>query len=160
LQQAAQLVDQDASQVPAFKAKFSDMEAWSSREMVGLDAAEAIMTKRVGDELSIAIPDRNRRYAEAVRTHEQAVITQLRGKSGSDLYAMLVGGKWNYGGWTFEFGELRESRVGRPVVTDGEVSVPLSLAVVGSLSRSNRTFDLTLYFTVSSRGTLRLIGVK
>ncbi len=160
LQQAATIADQDASQIPGFQTKFKDFEAWSSRELVGLDAAEAMMTKRVGDELSIAIPDRNRRYAEAVRTHEQAVITQLRGKSGSDLYAMLVGGKWNYGGWTFEFGELRESRVGRPVVTDGEVSVPLSLAVVGSLSRSNRTFDLTLYFTVSSRGTLRLIGVK
>lgn len=160
LQQAAQLVDQDASQIPAFKAKFSDMEAWSSREMVGLDAAEAIMTKRVGDELSIAIPDRNQRYAEALRAHEQAVITQLRGKSGSDLYAMLVGGKWYYGGWTFEFGELRESRVGRPVVADGEVSVPLSIAVVGSKTFSSRTFDLTLYFTVSSKGNLRLIGVK
>lgn len=160
LQQAALQVDKDNSRVQDFQAKFKDYEAWSSREIVGLDAIEAIMVKRLGDDLSIAVPDRNQLYAEALKAHEQAVIAQLRGKSGSDLYAMLVGGKWNYGGWTFEFGELRESRVGRPVVTEGEVSIPLSLAVVGSLTRSNRTFDLTLYFTVSSKGNLRLIGVK
>jgi hypothetical protein len=160
LQQAALQVDKDNSRVQEFQVKFKDYEAWSSREIVGLDAIEAIMVKRLGDDLSIAIPDRNQLYAEALKAHEQAVIGQLRTKSGSDLYAMLVGGKWYYGGWTFEFGELRESRVGRPVVTDGEVSVPLSIAVVGSKTFSSRTFDLTLYFTVSSKGNLRLIGVK
>ncbi len=160
LQQAALQVDKDNSRVQDFQVKFKDYEAWSSREIVGLDAIEAIMVKRLGDDLSIAIPDRNQLYAEALKAHEQAVIGQLGTKSGSDLYAMLVGGKWYYGGWTFEFGELRESRVGRPVVTDGEVSVPLSIAVVGSKTFSSRTFDLTLYFTVSSKGNLRLIGVK
>ena len=160
LQQAAATADQDASQIPAFQIKFKDFEAWSSRELVGLDATEAMMTKRVGDELSVAIPDRNQRYAEAVRAHERAVDGELRTKTGSDLYAMLVGGKWYYGGWTFEFGELRESRVGRSVVTDGEVSIPLSLAVVGSKTSQSRTFDLTLYFTVTAKGSLRLIGVK
>ena len=160
LQQAAATADQDASQIPAFQIKFKDYEAWSSRELVGLDATEAMMTKRLGDELSIAIPDRNQRYAEAVRAHERAVDGELRTKTGSDLYAMLVGGKWYYGGWTFEFGELRESRVGRSVVTDGEVSIPLSLAVVGSKTSQSRTFNLTLYFTVTAKGSLRLIGVK
>ncbi len=160
LQQAAILVSRDASQQAAFQGKFKDYETWSSRQLVGLDAAEAIMTKRLGDELSIAIPDRNQRYAEALRAHERAVDGELRTKTGSDLYAMLVGGKWYYGGWTFEFGELRESRVGRSVVTDGEVSIPLSLAVVGSKTSQSRTFDLTLYFTVTAKGSLRLIGVK
>ncbi len=159
LQQAAQLVDKDVSQAPAFKAKFKDMETWSSREMVGLDAAEAIMTKRVGDELSIAIPDRNQRYAEALRAHERAVLDQLKTKSPSDIYAMLSGGNWQYGSWTFAFGEYREGRIGRPIASEGEVRVPYSISVVGNQSGRNEVFNLNLYFTVSSKGTLRLIGM-
>jgi hypothetical protein len=160
LQQAATMADQDASQIQAFQIKFKDYEAWSSRSLVGLDATEAVMTKRVGDELSIAIPDRNQRYAEAVRTHERAVLAQLKGKSGSDIYAMLVGGRWKYGTWTFEFGELSESRLGAPVVQEGEVSLPCSIAVVGSITGRREVFNLTLYFTVTATGSLRLIGVK
>lgn len=159
LQQAALLVDKDVSQVPAFKAKFKDMETWSSREMVGLDAAEAIMTKRVGDELSIAIPDRNQRYAEALRAHERAVLDQLKNKSPSDIYAMLSGGNWQYGSWTFAFGEYREGRISRPVASEGEVRVPYSISVVGNQSGRNEVFNLNLYFTVTSKGTLRLIGM-
>ena len=160
LQQAAATADQDASQIPAFQIKFKDYEAWSSRELVGLDATEAMMTKRLGDELSIAIPDRNQRYAEAVRAHELTVLAQLKGKSGSDIYAMLVGGRWKYGTWTFEFGELSESRVGAPVAQEVEVSLPCSIAVVGSITGRREVFNLTLYFTVTAKGSLRLIGVK
>lgn len=160
LQQAAQLVATDASQVPAFKAKFQDMETWSSREMVGLDAAEAIMTKRVGDELSIAIPDRNQRYAEALRAHERAVLDQLKNKSPSDIYAMLSGGNWQYGTWIFAFGEYREGRIGRPIASEGEVRVPYGLSVVGNQSGRNEVFNLNLYFTVTSKGSLRLIGIN
>ncbi len=92
--------------------------------------------------------------------HESAVLRQLKGKTGSDMYAMLVDEKWYAGGWRFEFGELRESRVGNPVASEGEVSVPVSLAVVGSKTFQSRTFDFTFFFTVNSKGTLRLIGVK
>lgn len=160
LQQAALLVSQDSSKTQDFQRQFSDYEAWSARQLVGLDAAESIMVKRLGDELSISVPDRNQLYSRAASMHESAVLRQLKGKTGSDMYAMLVDEKWYAGGWRFEFGELRESRVGSPVASEGEVSVPVSLAVVGSKTFQSRTFDFTFYFTVNSKGALRLIGVK
>lgn len=158
LQQAAILVSRDASQQAAFQGKFKDYETWSSRQLVGLDAGEAIMTKRLGDELSIAVPDRNQQYAEALRAHERAVLDQLKGKSSADIYALIVDGKWKLGDWTFEFGELREARVGRPVASEGEVRVPYDLSAVDRNGVS-RVFNLNLYFTVTAKGALRLIGI-
>ena len=158
LQQAAILVSRDAAQQSAFQGKFKDYETWSSRQLVGLDAAESIMTKRLGDELSIAVPDRNQQYAEALRAHERAVLDQLKGKSSADIYALIVDGKWKLGDWTFEFGELREARVGRPVASEGEVRVPYDLSAVDRNGVS-RVFNLNLYFTVTAKGTLRLIGI-
>lgn len=160
LQQAAGGVDKGTLTADAFKQQFADYEAWSTREIAGLDATEAIMTKRLGDELSLAVPDRNQLYENALKKHEQAVLTKLSEKSGSDIYGMLVAGGWRYGSWRFEFGELRESRLGKPVVSDGEISMPYSVSVVGSITNRNEVFNLTLYFTVSPAGTLRLIGIR
>jgi hypothetical protein len=117
-----------------------------------------MMTKRLGDELSIAVPDRNQLYTETLRAHERAVLDQLKSKSSSDIYAMIVDGKWKLGDWTFEFGELRESRVSRPIASEGIVRVPYSLSAVDRNGVS-RIFELNLYFTVTSKGTLRLIGM-
>ena len=158
LQQAAAAALKDSSQGPAFNQRFADFDAWGSRELVGLNATEAVMIKRLGDELSIAVPDRNQLYMETQRAHELAVLSQLKAKSSSDIYAMLVDGKWKLGEWTFEFGELRESRVGRPVVSEGEVRVPYELSAVDRNGNS-RVFTLNLYFTVTSRGALRLLGI-
>ena len=159
LQQAAATADQDASQIPAFQIKFKDFEAWSSRELVGLDATEAIMTKRVGDELSITVPDRNQLYAETLRAHERTVLDQLKNKSSSDIYVMLSAGRWQYGTWSFASGEFREGRLGRPVASEGEVRVPFTVSVVGNQSGRSQTFNLNLYFTVTAKGSLRLIGM-
>jgi hypothetical protein len=158
--QAAQGVDKGTLTADAFRQQFADYEAWSKREIVGLDAVEAIMTKRLGDDLSIAVPDRNQLYADALKAHEQDVLAKLSAKSNSDIYGMLVAGSWRYGSWTFEFGELRESRLGRPAVLEGEISAPYSVSVVGSATKRNEVFNLTLYFTVSPGGTLRLIGIR
>jgi hypothetical protein len=158
LQQAATNALKDSSQAQIFNQKFADFDAWGSRELVGLNATEAVMTKRLGDELSIAVPDRNQLYTETQRAHERSVLDQLKTKSASDIYAMIVDGGWKYGDWTFEFGELRESRVGRPVASEGEVRVPYELSAVDRNGNS-RVFSLNLYFTVTSKGTLRLIGI-
>jgi hypothetical protein len=159
LQQAAASALEDPSKGPAFNQKFADFDAWGSRELVGLNASEAVMVKRLGDELSIAVPDRNQLYTETLRAHERAVLDQLKTKSPSDIYAMLSGGNWKYGTWTFAFGEYREGRIGRPVASEGEVRVPYSISVVGNQSGRNEVFNLNLYFTVTSKGTLRLIGM-
>jgi hypothetical protein len=159
LQQAASAALQDPSQGPAFNQKFADFDTWGSRELVGLNASEAVMVKRLGDELSVAVPDRNQLYTETLRSHERAVLDQLKTKSPSDIYAMLSGGNWKYGTWTFAFGEYREGRIGRPIASEGEVRVPYSISVVGNQSGRNEVFNLNLYFTVTSKGTLRLIGM-
>jgi hypothetical protein len=158
--QSAQGVDKGTLTADAFKQQFADYEAWSKREIVGLDAVEAIMTKRLGDDLSIAVPDRNQLYADALKAHEQDVLGKLSAKSNSDIYGMLVSGGWRYGSWTFEFGELRESRLGKPTVLEGEISAPYSVSVVGSVTKRNEVFNMTLYFTVSPGGTLRVIGIR
>jgi hypothetical protein len=160
LQQAAQAVDKGTMTTDSFKRQFADYEAWSTREIVGLDASEAIMTKRLGDELSMVVPDRNQLYAAALQAHENEVRTKLATKSGSDVYGMLVAGGWRYGSWTFEFGEYRESRLGKPEIVEGEISVPYSVSVVGRVTERNEVFNLTLYFTVSPNGSLRLIGIR
>ena len=160
LLQAASAALQNPLLAGSFDQKVKDYFTWDARERIALDATEAVMIKRLGDELSIALPDRNQLYTEGLRSHELAVLAQLKGKSGSDIYAMLVGGRWKYGTWTFEFGELSESRVGAPVAQEGEVSLPCSIAVVGSITGRREVFNLTLYFTVTATGSLRLIGVK
>ena len=60
---------------------------------------------------------------------------------------------------TFEFGELRESRMARPLDADGIVSMKYDLHVVGN-SGASENMSLTLYFTVDAVGALRLIGMR
>jgi hypothetical protein len=158
LLQAASAALQNPLLASSFDQKVKDYFAWDARERIALDATESVMIKRLGDELSIALPDRNQLYTEGLRSHERTVLDQLKAKSSSDIYAMIVDGKWKLGDWTFEFGELRESRVGHPVASEGEVRVPYSLSAVDRNGVS-RIFNLNLYFTVSSKGTLRLIGM-
>lgn len=158
LLQAASAALQNPLLASSFDQKVKDYFAWDARERIALDATEAVMIKRLGDELSIALPDRNQLYTEGLRSHERTVLDQLKAKSSSDIYAMIVDGKWKLGDWTFEFGELRESRLGRPVASEGEVRVPYSLSAVDRNGVS-RIFNLNLYFTVNPQGVLRLIGI-
>ncbi len=138
---------------------YNDFRAFEDRELAALNAIEAMMVKRIGDELSIAAPDRNQLYQEILKGHEAAVIDKLRDKRTGDIYTMIVDSKWSYGTWTFEFGELRESRMGRPLAADGAVSLKYDLHVVGA-SGLSQNMSLTLYFTVDAVGTLRLIGLR
>jgi len=158
LLQAASAALQNPLLASSFDQKVRDYFAWDARERIALDATEAVMIKRLGDELSIALPDRNQLYTEGLRSHERTVLDRLKAKSSSDIYAMIVDGKWKLGDWTFEFGELRESRVGHPVASEGEVRVPYSLSAVDRNGVS-RIFNLNLYFTVTPQGVLRLIGI-
>lgn len=159
LHQAAVAASKNSLLAGNFDQKVNDYFAWDARERTALDAAEAVMTKRLGDELSIAVPDRNQLYTDTLRAHERAVLDQLKTKSSSDIYAMIVDGGWKLGDWTFAFGELREARVGTPVASDGNVRVPYKLSAVDKNDGSGRIFELNLYFTVTSKGTLRLIGL-
>jgi hypothetical protein len=159
LHQAAVAASKNSLLAGNFDQKVNDYFAWDARERTALDAVEAVMTKRLGDELSIAVPDRNQLYTDTLRAHERAVLDQLKTKSSSDIYAMIVDGGWKLGDWTFAFGELREARVGTPVASDGNVRVPYKLSAVDKNDGSGRIFELNLYFTVTSKGTLRLIGL-
>lgn len=159
LHQAAVAASKNSLLAGNFDQKVNDYFAWDARERTALDAIEAVMTKRLGDELSIAVPDRNQLYTDTLRAHERAVLDQLKTKSSSDIYAMIVDGGWKLGDWTFAFGELREARIGTPVASDGNVRVPYQLSAVDKNDGSGRIFELNLYFTVTSKGTLRLIGL-
>jgi len=158
IQKAVYQVSLDVGQFDQYSQKYAAFKAFEERELGTLNALESMMTKRLGDELSIAVPDRNQLYTETLRAHERAVLDQLKAKSSSDIYALIVDGKWKLGDWTFEFGELRESRVSRPIASEGIVRVPYSLSAVDRNGVS-RIFELNLYFTVTSKGTLRLIGM-
>jgi hypothetical protein len=158
IQKTVYQVSLDVGQFNQYSQKYAAFKAFEERELGTLNALESMMTKRLGDELSIAVPDRNQLYTETLRAHERAVLDQLKAKSSSDIYALIVDGKWKLGDWTFEFGELRESRVSRPIASEGIVRVPYSLSAVDRNGVS-RIFELNLYFTVTSKGTLRLIGM-
>ena len=158
IQKTVYQVSLDVGQFNQYSQKYAAFKAFEERELGTLNALESMMTKRLGDELSIAVPDRNQLYTETLRAHERAVLDQLKAKSSSDIYAMIVDGKWKLGDWTFEFGELRESRVSRPIASEGIVRVPYSLSAVDRNGVS-RIFELNLYFTVTPKGTLRLIGM-
>jgi hypothetical protein len=138
---------------------YNDFRAFEAKEVAALDAIEAMMIKRLGDELSVVVADRNQLYQDAIKAHEAAVLERLKDKRTGDIYTMIVDSRWKYGSWTFEFGELRESRMGRPVAADGAVSLKYDLHVVGD-SGSSENMSLTLYFTVDSSGALKLIGLR
>lgn len=138
---------------------YNDFRAFEDKELASLNAIEAMMVKRLGDELSIAAPDRNELYQETIKGHAATVIDRLKDKRAGDIYTMIVDSRWKYGTWTFEFGELRESRMARPLAADGIVSMKYDLHVVGN-SGASENMSLTLYFTVDAVGALRLIGMR
>lgn len=136
----------------------NDFSRFEQKELAILNAMEAMMVKRIGDELSIAAPERTALYVQKTAEHTKAVVSLLGQTDNSALYSMLIGGSFD--GWNFEFGEMREAARGRISVSDeGTVSLPLQVSVVGRASRQQRVLNMTIYFTVNYAGQLRPMGV-
>lgn len=136
----------------------NDFSRFEQKELAILNAMEAMMVKRIGDELSIAAPERTALYVQKTAEHTKAVVSLLGQTDNSALYSMLIGGSFD--GWNFEFGEMREVARGRISVSDeGTVSLPLQVSVVGRASGQQRVLNMTIYFTVNYAGQLRPMGV-
>lgn len=137
--------------------EFSNYE---QREIGMLDSIEAAMTKQLGDELSIAVPERSALYQGMQARHAQAVIDRIGATADNVIYNnYLVGMKLDF--WTFELGEFRQGARGAPTIIDGAVvSIPFNIAVIGGQSGRQRNFTLKLFFTVDYAGRLILIGAQ
>jgi hypothetical protein len=136
----------------------NDFSRFEQKELAILTAMEAMMVKRIGDELSIVAPERTALYVQKTTEHTKAVVSLLGQTDNSALYSMLIGGSFD--GWNFEFGEMREVARGRISVSDeGTVSLPLQVSVVGRASGQQRVLNMTIYFTVNYAGQLRPMGV-
>lgn len=134
-----------------------DFSKFEDKELATLNAMEAIMVKRIGDELSVVAPERAALYAQKAAEHSRAVVASLGQQDNSTIYSMLIGG--TYDGWHFEFGEFREASRGQVSITnEGVVSMPFQVSVVGSASRRQRIINMTLYFTMNYAGQLKTTG--
>ncbi len=159
LQNACSAASQDVSRQALALQIMEELSRFEQREISTLNAIEAMMVKRLGDELSIPVPERSALYARKAAEHARKVAELLGRQRDTEIYALLVGG--SYDGWTFEFGELRESRRGG-VTTDGEgvVSMPFELSLIGSITRNHRTIDMTIYVTIDHAGKLMIAGLR
>jgi hypothetical protein len=134
-----------------------DFSKFEDKELATLNAMEAIMVKRIGDELSVVAPERAALYAQKAAEHSRAVVASLGQQDNGTIYSMLIGG--TYDGWHFEFGEFREASRGQVSITnEGVVSMPFQVSVVGSVSRRQRIISMTLYFTMKYAGQLKTTG--
>ena len=137
----------------------NDFSQFEQKELAILNAMEAMMVKRIGDELSIAAPERGVLYAQKASEHTKRVVGLIGRQDNSAIYSMLVGGTFD--GWDFEFGEMREAARGSLSVSEeGIVSMPFSVSVVGNQTRSQRVVKMTIYFTVNYAGQLKTTGAQ
>lgn len=158
LQLKAAEVANSQSHPSEFNAIAEDYAAFDRDELAKVNFAEAFMTKKLGDDYSVAPPERTTAYSAAQEAHQQRVLQVLSSTRSEDIYALLVGLK--YDTWTFEAGEYRRSRRGQPSVeASGRIAMPFAVGVVGNSSGAQRDLNLTLYFSVSGSGRLELIGV-
>jgi len=135
----------------------TDFSQFEQKELTTLNAMEAMMVKRIGDELSIAAPERGALYAQKAAEHVQAVVALLGQHDNSAIYSLLIGGK--FAGWDFEFGEMREASRGRISTTaEGIISMPFRVSVVGNTSLRQRVIEMTIYFTTNYAGQLKTTG--
>lgn len=159
LQGACREAAADVSRQPRALQLMEEMSQFEQRQLAVLNAIEAMMVKRIGDELSIAAPEREALYAKLAAHHAEKVIKEIERKQNSEIYALLIGG--SYDGWTFEFGELREAARGRVSANaDGVVSLPFQMSLVGNVTRNPKVISLTYYLTVDHSGKLMPAGIQ
>jgi hypothetical protein len=159
LQGACREASADVSRQPRALQLMEEMSQFEQRQLAVLNAVEAMMVKRIGDELSIAAPEREALYAKLAALHAEKVIKEIERKQNSEIYALLIGG--SYDGWTFEFGELREAARGRVSANaDGVVSMPFQMSLVGNITRNPKVISLTYYLTVDHFGKLMPAGIR
>ncbi len=159
LQAACREVAADATRQPRALQLMEELSQFEQRQLTILNAIEAMMVKRIGDELSIAAPEREALYKKLAALHAEKVIKEIERKQNSEIYGLLIGG--SYDGWTFEFGELREANRGRVSANaEGVVSMPFQMSLVGNVTRSSKVISLTYYLTVDHSGKLMPAGIQ
>jgi hypothetical protein len=136
-----------------------ELSRFEQRELSTLNAVEAMMVKRLGDELSIAAPERGALYSQKASEHAKKVAELVVRQRDADLYALLIGGF--YDGWKFEFGQLRESsRYAVKTTDEGVVSLPFKLSLVNNATGDQRIIEMTLYLTIDHAGKLMVAGLN
>lgn len=159
LQAACREVAEDAARQPRALQLMEELSQFEQRQLAILNAIEAMMVKRIGDELSIAAPEREALYMKLAALHAEKVIKEIERKQNSEIYGLLIGG--SYDGWTFEFGELREANRGRVSTNaEGVVSMPFQMSLVGKVTRDSKVISLTYYLTVDHSGKLMPAGIQ
>jgi hypothetical protein len=159
LQAACREVAADATRQPRALQLMEELSQFEQRQLAILNAIEAMMVKRIGDELSIAAPEREALYMKLAALHTEKVIKEIERKQNSEIYGLLIGG--SYDGWTFEFGELREAKRGRVSTNaEGVVSLPFQMSLVGNVTRNPKVISLTYYLTVDHSGKLMPAGIQ
>jgi hypothetical protein len=159
LQNACSAAGQDSSKQPLALQIMEELSRFEQRELSTLNALEAMMVKRLGDELSIAAPERGALYSQKASEHAKKVAELVVRQRDADLYALLIGGF--YDGWKFEFGQLRESSRNAVKTTDeGVVSLPLKLSLVNNATGDQRIIEMTLYLTIDHAGKLMVAGLN
>ena len=159
LQSACSAAGQDASRQPLALQIMEEFSRFEQRELSMLNAVEAMMVKRLGDELSIAAPERGALYSQKASEHAKKVAELVVRQRDADLYALLIGGF--YDGWKFEFGQLRESsRYAVKTTDEGVVSLPFKLSLVNNATGDQRIIEMTLYLTVDHTGKLMTAGLN
>jgi len=159
LQSACSAASQDASRQPLALQIMEEFSRFEQRELSTLNAVEAMMVKRLGDELSIAAPERGALYSQKASEHAKKVAELVVRQRDADLYALLIGGF--YDGWKFEFGQLRESsRYAVKTTSEGVVSLPFKLSLVNNATGDQRIIEMTLYLTVDHAGKLMIAGLN
>jgi hypothetical protein len=159
LQNACSAAGQDSTKQPLALQIMEELSRFEQRELSTLNAVEAMMVKRLGDELSIAAPERGALYSQKASEHAKKVAELVVRQRDADLYALLIGGF--YDGWKFEFGQLRESsRYAVKTTDEGVVSLPFKLSLVNNATGDQRIIEMTLYLTIDHAGKLMVAGLN
>lgn len=93
-------------------------------------------------------------YKSMVESNDLRLRRAIDAMDASKIYSLVTGIKYN--GWTFEFGEMREVRVGLPEISGGVARFPVQFSVVGNSSGNVRTFSLTLVLSLEGNNVVLL----
>lgn len=81
-------------------------------------------------------------YKKQIIQNNERLRKAVEALNPTSAYALVTGIKYN--GWTFEFGEMRETRIGNAQVSGGCAILPVQFSVVGRDSGNSKIFNLSL----------------
>lgn len=115
-------------------------------------AMESSLREAFGKESGVAPVDAT--YKTLLASNDDRLKKAVEVMDAAKIYSLLTGIKYN--GWTFEFGEMREVRVGAVQISDGVARFPVQVSVVGNSSRKATVFSLTLVLALEGNSVVLL----